>query len=64
MFARLDGNYKLLGKFEKSLEISIENLKFYLKLGKIVAKIELSEITSFFYTNFFRFGGGGLNPPP
>ena len=55
-FARLDEKHKLLGNFEKSLEIfdknSIEKLNFYLFWGKVVAKIELSEIPSFFYNNF------------
>ena len=42
----------------------LEKLNFYLFLGKVVAKIELSEITSFLYNNFFPVrGGGGLNPP-
>ena len=55
------------GNFEKILKIfdgnSIEKLNFYLFLGKLLLKIETSEITSFFYSNFFRLGGGA-NPPP
>ena len=52
----------------KTLEIfdenSIEKLNFYLFFGKVVEKIEISEITSFFY-NIFS-GSGGVNPsnPP
>ena len=41
---------------------SMKKLNFYLFLGKFVAKIETSEMTSFFYNNFFRFGGG-VQPP-
>ena len=32
-------------------------------LENLCLKIETSEITSFFYNNFFRFGGGGFKPP-
>ena len=31
---------------------------------KLLLKIELSEITPFFYKNFFGFGGGNFSPPP
>ena len=55
------------GNFEKILkffgENSIENLNFCLFLEKLLLKIEPSEITSFFYNNFSRFGGG-VDPPP
>ena len=51
---------QFVGKFEKILKIfdenSIEKLHFYLFLGKLLLKIEPSEITSVFYNNFFRFG--------
>ena len=36
-------------------------------MEKLLLKIEPSEITSFFYNNFFPFGGGGEfshRPPP
>ena len=39
-------------------ENSIEKLTFKLFLEKLLLKIEPSEITSFFYKNFFNFGGG------
>ena len=29
----------------------------------LLRKIEPSEITSFFYSTFFNFGGGGVEPP-
>ena len=34
-------------------------MEFLTILEKLLLKIEPSEITSFFYNNFFRFGGGG-----
>ena len=67
IFARLDEKYKVLGNFEKILKFfdinSLEKLNFYLCLEKLLLKIEPSEITSFFYNNFFNFGGGGNVPP-
>ena len=58
----MDEKYKLLGNFEKTLKFfvknSLEKLHFYLFLEKLLLKIEPSEITSFFYNNFFNFGGG------
>ena len=67
----MDEKYKLLGNFQKILKFfgknSFEKLNFYLFLEKLWLKIEPSEITSFFYNNFFNFGGGGgtfpLFPP-
>ena len=35
---------------------NLEKLKFKLFLGKFLLKIELSEIPSFFYNNFFHLG--------
>ena len=40
----------------------MEKLNFYLFSVKI-CYLETSEITLFFYNNFFRFGGG-FEPPP
>ena len=61
----MDAKYKLLGNFEKILKY-LEKLNFFLFLEKLLLKIEPSEITSFFYNNFFQFGGGGNVPcvPP
>ena len=65
-FARLDEKPKLLGNFEKILKIfdanSIEKFNFYFNFifnfifRKFVTKIEPSEITPFFYNNFFGWG--------
>ena len=44
-------------------ETSIEKLNLYLFLENLLLKIETSEITSFFYNNFSRFGGG-VSPLP
>ena len=41
-------------------ENSIEKLNFNFNFEKFVTKKEPSEITSFFYNNFFGFGGGGI----
>ena len=71
-FARLDEKHKLLGNFEKILKFfdknSLEKLNylffyFYFFFENLLLKIELSEITPFFYNNFFGFGGGGEFPP-
>ena len=63
----MDEKYKLLGNSEKILKFfennSIEKLSFYLFLEKLLLKIEPSEITSFFYNNFFQFFGGGGDVP-
>ena len=55
----MDEKLKLLGNFENFDENSIEKLTFYLIfiLENFLLKIEPSEITPFFYNNFFRFGG-------
>ena len=56
--------------FEKSMKIldenSIEILTFKLFLEMLMLKIEPSEITSFFYNNFFQFRGWNVPgvPPP
>ena len=52
-----------LGKFEKILKIfdenSMEKLNFFIYFWENMwIKIETSEITSFFYKNFCRFGCG------
>ena len=39
-------------------------IEFLIFLGKLLLKIEPSEITSFFYNNFFHFGGVGTFPMP
>ena len=68
-FARLDEKHKLLGNLEKILkffdENSLEKLKFLFLFffENLLLKIELSEITPFFYNNFFGFRGGGEFPP-
>ena len=71
-FARLDEKPKLLGNFEKILkffdENSIEKLNFlfllFIFFENLLLKIELSEITPFFYNTFFGFGGGEFPLPP
>ena len=75
-FARLDEKPKLLWNFEKILkffdENSIEKLNFlfffififYFCFENLLLKIELSEITPFFYNNLFGFGGGEFPPFP
>ena len=49
-------------------ETSIEKLNFYFififMLENLLLKIEPSEITPFFYHNFFRFGGGDFPSSP
>ena len=71
----MDENPKLLGNFEKILkffdENSIEKLNFlfffiliFFSFENLLLKIELSEITPFFYNNFFGFGGGDFPPFP
>ena len=70
----MDEKSKLLGNFEKILkffdENSLEKLNFlffnfyFLFFSEnLLLKIELSEITPFFYNNFFGFWGGGNFPP-
>ena len=60
---------KLLRNFEKILkffdENSLENLNLYFIFifENLLLKIEPSEITPFFSTNFFRFGGIFPFPP-
>ena len=55
------------GNSEKTLKIfdgnSIENWFFIFILEKLLLKIEPSEITPFFYNNFFGFGVRGIFPP-
>ena len=68
-FARLDKKHKLLANFEKILkffdENSLENLNFlfFYFFENLLLKIGLSEITPFFYNNFFGFEGGGEFTP-
>ena len=69
-FARLDEKPKLLGNFEKILKFFDENsisflFLFFIFFENLLRKIELSEITPFFYNNFFGLGGGisPLSPP-
>ena len=38
-------------------------LFFFIFWENLLQKIDLSEITPFFYNNFFRFRGGGNFPP-
>ena len=68
-FARLDEKHKLVGNFEKILKFFDENslkMEFFIFLfffENLLLKIELSEITPFFYNNFFGFGEGRNSPP-
>ena len=72
-FARLDEKHKLLWNFERILKFfdknSLEKLNFlffyFYFLSKICDFIYPWELTSFFYNNFFGFGGGisPLSPP-
>ena len=65
-FARLDEKHKLLGNFEKILKFfdknSLEKLNFlffiFYLFENLLLKIELSEITPFFYKNPFGFREG------
>ena len=64
----MEESYKLLGNFEKILEIfdenSIEKLNFYQFLGKVVAKNRAFGDNIVFLQQFFPVrGGGGLTPP-
>ena len=53
--------WEILRNFDKN---SLEKLNFYLFLEKLLLKIEPSEIISFFYNNFFNFGGDVPCVPP
>ena len=72
IFGRFDEKHNSLGNFEKFLKIfdenSMEKLNFSIFWENLLLKIETSEITSLFYNNSFRFGGGGgvhtPKPPP
>ena len=46
-------------KFYRKIEFFI-----FIFLENLLLKIEPSEITPFFFNNFFGFGGGGEFPPP
>ena len=63
----MDDKHNRWGNVEKILKIfdekSTENLIFLYFWEKLLLKIEPSEITPFFYNNFFRFGGEGFEPP-
>ena len=65
---RLDDKYKFLENFEQNLEFfdkdSLEKLKFYPFLEKLLLKLEHSEITAFFYKTLFNFGRNVLCVPP
>ena len=66
-FTRLDEIRKLLGNFEKIkfwMKILKKNWIFILFFEYLLLKIEHSEITPFFYNNFFGFGGGDFPPCP
>ena len=58
----------MLGNFEKILKIfdqkSIEKYNFYFILEDLLLKIEPSEITPFFYHNFFGFVGRNFFSSP
>ena len=66
IFCAFGQKRKLFGNFETILKIfdenSMEKLNFYFIfifiLETLLQKIEPSEITPFFYNNFFGFGGG------
>ena len=72
-FARLGEKPKLLGNVEKILNFFVENsiekliLLLFIFFENLLLKIDLSEITPFFYNTFFGFGGGveisPLSPP-
>ena len=59
---------QIVGKFRANFENfwwkfyrKIEMLFYF--LDNLLLKLETSEITPFFYNNFFAFGGGGNFPP-
>ena len=57
--------WEILRKFWKFLmKIQWKNWIISIFLQNLLLKIETSEITSFLYNNFFRFGVRGFNPPP
>ena len=57
--------WEILRKFWKFLmTIQLKNCILLWFLENLLLKIEPSEITPFFYNNFFGFGGGGGFPPP
>ena len=64
----MDEKRKLLGNFEKFLTVfdenSIEKMEFLIILGKLLLKIELSEITPFSPTIFSVSGKGNFPPSP
>ena len=49
-------------KFLRKMEILFFLFLFFIFFDNLLLKIELSEITPFFYNNFFGFGGGGISP--
>ena len=63
----MDEKHKLLGKYEKALQIfdenSIEKSNFSLILGKAVAKNRAFG-NNIFQRQFFPVRGGGVEPPP
>ena len=63
----MDEKPKLLENFEIFWWKFYWKIEFFIFFENLLLKIELSEITPFFYNNFFGFGGGGispLSPPP
>ena len=57
--------WEILRKFWKFLmKIQLKNWILLWFLENLLLKIEPSEITPFFYNNFFGFEGGGDFPPP
>ena len=53
---------ELLGMFEKTLNVLMKfdrKIEFYLFLEMLMLKVQPSEITTFFYKNYFNFAGGG-----
>ena len=61
--------WEILGKFWNFLIKMLRKIEFFIFFififfKNLLLKIELSEITPFFYNNFFGFGGGGISPLP
>ena len=67
-FSRVWTKNEVLGNFEKNLKIfdenAIEKLNIFIFyfFENLLLKIEPSEITPFFYNNFFRFRVGDISP--
>ena len=72
LFSAFGRKTQIVGKFSENFEIFwwkfYRKIKFfififYFYFENLLLKIEFSEITPFFYNNFFGFGGGGEFPP-